>query len=51
MERNEYVVVYFPFEGSDMVLESLEYGATDEEALKEFKERHTAARVKSVTRK
>lgn len=44
-------MVYFPFEGSDMVLESLGYGATDEEALKEFKERHTAARVKSVTRK
>lgn len=51
MERNEYVVVYFPFDGSDMVLESLEYGATDEDTLKEFKERHTAARVKSVTRK
>jgi len=49
VERNEYVVVYLPFEESDLTVESLEFGKDEEEALNEFKVRHPNARVKSVT--
>jgi hypothetical protein len=51
MQRNEFVVVYMPFEGSDMTLESLEFGVDEAEALREFKTVHPTARVKSVTSK
>jgi hypothetical protein len=51
MRRSEFVVVYMPFEGSDMTLESLEYGTDEAEALSEFKAAHPTARVKSVTSK
>lgn len=51
MKRSEYVVVYLPFEGSDMTLESLEFGRDEDEALKEFKMLHPAMRVVSVKAK
>lgn len=51
MIRNEYVIVYQPFETSDMTLEALAFGKDDEEALKEFKMLHPQQYVKSVTKK
>jgi predicted DNA-binding protein (UPF0251 family) len=51
MQRSEFVVVYMPFEASDMTLESLEYGVDEAEALREFRMNHPTARVKEVKSK
>ena len=51
MQRSEFVVVYMPFEESDMTLESLEYGVDEAEALREFRMNHPTARVKEVKSK
>lgn len=51
MQRNEYVVVYMPFENSDMTLDTLEFGVDEGEALRLFTLLHPVARVVSVTQR
>jgi hypothetical protein len=51
MERSEFVVVYLPFETSDMTLEALAHGATEEDATKDFRTRHPNESIKSVTKR
>lgn len=51
MKRSEFVIVYLPFDTSDMELEALSFGKDEEEALREFNSRHPQVRVKSVTQK
>jgi hypothetical protein len=51
MQRSEFVIVYMPFEDSDMTLEQLEFGKDEADALKEFEKTHPVARVKEVKAK
>ena len=46
--RKTYVVTYLPFEGSDMTLESLEFGKDENEAQKEFEMHHLNFRIKEI---
>ena len=51
MQRSEFIVVYMPFDGSDMTLEQFEFGKDEEDALKEFEKTHPGVCVKEVKEK
>lgn len=51
MKINEYVIVYRPFETSDMTLEALSFGDDEAAALNEFRLLHPTMHVESVKQK
>jgi hypothetical protein len=50
VKRNEFIVTYQPLGGSNICLESLEFGEDVDIALEEFKLRHPAARTVGVSK-
>jgi hypothetical protein len=48
MELKPFTIVALPFEYSDVESEYTVYGVDEEDALKDFRQRHPAFRVKEV---
>jgi len=48
MKLKPFLVVYMPFPDSDLTSERTEYGVDEEDAVKQFRAKYSAWRVKEV---